>query len=540
MTKRERSLRFADPVTRRTFLGRGLSAFGFAVAPFPSRPQQPVTGSSYPFSLGVASGDPLPGGVVLWTRLAPEPLRGGGMPPAPVEVEWRVAADEQLSRVVHRGTAVATAEFAHSVHVEVNGLEPATWYWYQFRVGSEVSPIGRTRTAPPLGGSVDRVNLAFVSCQRYEAGYYAAFRHMTEEDLDVVIHLGDYIYDGPGRDGPRRHTGGATATLSDYRNRYALYKGDRDLQAAHAAFPWIVTWDDHEVANDYAALTRASRFGGRRGGARRPRRETAVDFPARRRNAYQAYYEHMPLRRSSMPHGPDMLMYRRVSMGALAEFFVLDTRQYRTVQPCGGRYKALCDGVFDPNATLMGREQERWLFDGLEGSRARWNVIPQQILVADVDFGPGGEELYMMDKWSGYADARRRLLEYFQTRRPSNPVVLTGDIHSSWVNDLKVDFREMTSETVATEFVGTSISSGGDGSDNEGRPASPPVTERVLAENPFVRFFNNRRGYVRCRVTPELWTADYRIVQYVSRPGSPVSTLASFVVENGRPGAMRA
>ena len=344
----------------------------------------------------------------------------------------------------------------------------------------------------------------------------------------------------PGETGLGRHTGGATATLSDYRNRYALYKTDRDLQAAHAAFPWIVTWDDHEVANDYAALTRASRAGGRRGGARRPRRETAVDFPARRRNAYQAYYEHIPLRRSSMPHGPDMLMYRRVSMGALAEFFVLDTRQYRTVQPCGGRYKALCDGVFDPNATLMGREQERWLFDGLEGSRARWNVIPQQILVADVDFGPGGEELYMMDKWSGYADARRRLLEYFQTRRPSNPVVLTGDIHSSWVNDLKVDFREMTSETVATEFVGTSISSGGDGSDNEGRPASPPVTERVLAENPFVRFFNNRRGYVRCRVTPELWTADYRIVQYVSRPGSPVSTLASFVVENGRPGAMRA
>ena len=527
MTERERSLRFADPVTRRTFLGGGLSAFALAVATFPSRPQQPVTGSSYPFSLGVASGDPLPGGAVLWTRLAPEPLSGGGMPPEPVEVEWLVAADEQLTRVVQRGTAVAMPEFAHSVHVEVNGLEPARWYWYQFRVGSEVSPIGRTRTAPPLGGTVDRLNFAFVSCQHYESGYYAAFRHMTEEDLDVVIHLGDYIYEGAGRASrPRMHTGGTTETLSDYRNRYALYKTDRDLQAAHAAFPWIVTWDDHEVANDYAAMT--------------PRRETSVDFLTRRRNAYQAYYEHMPLRRSSMPQGPDMLMYRRVSIGDLAEFFVLDTRQYRTVQPCGGGTRALCDGVFDPNATLMGREQERWLFDGLDGSRARWNVIPQQILVADVDFRPGAEGRYLMDRWSGYADARRRLLEYLQTRHPSNPVVLTGDIHASWVNDLKVDFRDMRSETVATEFVGTSISSGGDGSDNEGTPASPPVTERVLAENPFVKFFNNRRGYVRCRVTPELWTADYRVVQYVTRPGSPISTRASFVVESGRPGAVRA
>ena len=514
----------AKPVMdRRQFVG-GLSSLALAVAGLAAghkawgRPRF----RAYPFSLGVASGDPLPAGVVLWTRLAPDPLRGGGMPPENVEVDWWVATDERMTNVVRRGTTVAEPDLAHSVHVEVNGLEPARWYWYQFRAGAEVSPIGRTRTTPLARAAVDRLSFAFASCQHYEHGYFTAFRHMAAEDLDLVIHLGDYIYEYQGRqDRVRMHTGSEIETLPDYRNRYALYKTDPDLQAAHAAFPWVVTPDDHEVENDYAAAI--------------SERADPIDaFLTRRANGYQAYYEHMPLRRGSIPRGPDMQLFRRSSFGTLAEFFVLDTRQYRTDQPCGGRNGPLCPGVFDANATLMGQEQEQWLRDGLDNSSARWNVLAQQIMVARVDQVPGAEVRYSMDQWSGYEAARNRLLGYLLERQPSNPIVLTGNVHSNWVNDLKIDFSDATSATVATEFVGTSISSEGDG------VASRPQTAEILAENPFVKYWNGQRGYVRCRVTPELWTSDYRIVQYVTQPDGPIHTGASFVVENGKPGAERA
>ncbi|MBD2018750.1 alkaline phosphatase D family protein, partial [Leptolyngbya sp. FACHB-36] len=276
------------------------------------------------FSLGVASGEPLPDGVVLWTRLAPEPLNGGGMPPQPMSVQWQVAVDEQMRRVVQRGTTIAVPELAHSVHVEVNGLEPARWYWYRFQAGDQQSSIGRTRTAPALTSHVDRLRFAFASCQHYEHGYYAAYRDMAAADLDFVVHLGDYIYEGAATTGEsRQHNGSDLVTLEQYRDRYALYKTDPDLQAAHAAFPWIVTWDDHEVAGNYANLTANG--------------QSQQAFLQRRASAYQAYYEHMPLRRSSRPQGANLQLYRRFSFGDLAEFNVLDTRQYRSKQPCGNQ-----------------------------------------------------------------------------------------------------------------------------------------------------------------------------------------------------------
>jgi alkaline phosphatase D len=474
-----------------------------------------------PFTLGVASGDPAPDGFVLWTRLAPDPFAGGGMPPIPVEVGWEVADDERMTSIVRRGVAIAPPELAHSVHVEVTGLRPDRWYWYRFTAGDYVTPTARSRTLPASAAAIDRLTFAFASCQYWENGYYTAHRHMAEEPLDLVFHLGDYIYEGPAREGVvRPHIGPALTTLELYRARYAQYKTDPDLQAAHAACPWIVTWDDHDVSDNYA-------------GAESRRHDPREQFLQRRAAAYQAYYEHQPLRHTSLPHGPDAQLYRGFAFGSLASFFVLDTRQYRSPQACGNGVKTLCDEIYDPNLTMMGSAQEQWLLDGLTHSARRWNVIPQQVMMAPVDLEPGPGVTISMDQWSGYSVARTRLLKYFELEPGKNPIVLSGDIHNNWVNDLKADFANPASATVATELVGTSITSGGDGSD------LPESMRPVLAENPFVKFHNDQRGYVVCRVTPKELRADFRVVPFVTRRGAPIATRESFVVENGRPGAQR-
>src|SRR5687767_5240052 len=304
--------------SRREFLAR-LSAFGLAVAGIPRLPIliRPRFAAN-PFSLGVASGDPGPDGVVLWSRLAPDPLNGGGMGAEAVNVRWEVATDEGMRTVVKRGTSVARPDLGHSLHVEVDGLRPAAWYWYRFDVGGESSPIGRTRTAPATNSTPDRYRFAFASCQHFEMGHYTAYEHLAAEDLELVAHLGDYIYEGaanpnmPPALSVRSHQAWEPTTLEQYRNRYALYKSDRLLQAAHAAFPWVVTWDDHEVDNNYASDVPQDKT--EQGG-----------FLVRRAAAYQAYYEHQPLRKASIPKGPNMLLYRTVSAGRLARFHVLDT-----------------------------------------------------------------------------------------------------------------------------------------------------------------------------------------------------------------------
>jgi alkaline phosphatase D len=523
-------LRSESGFSRRSFLS-GTASFA-AAALLSSRLRGAVATSprvpGYPFSLGIASGDPLPNGIVLWTRLAPKPLDpDGGMSAEPVDVSWQIAADEKMSRVVQRGTATARPEWAHSVHVDVAGLEPARWYWYQFKVGRDVSPIGRTRTAPPPDALPASVRFAFASCQRYQSGYYTAFEHMAREDLDLVLHVGDYIYEGESghkgdvveRSFPTPHD---CASLDDYRFRYSLYKTDPALQAAHAAAPWIVTWDDHEVCNDYAGDH-----------DEHPDRFPRDAFLRRRAAAYQAYYEHQPLRRANLPHGPDMLLYRRLEFGRLVSFHVLDTRQYRTVQPQGGGRKPASPVLLDPKGTIMGDRQRAWLFDGLTRSPAAWNAVAQQVMFARVDLAPDPEVIYPMDKWSGYEFERRRLLRHFHDAKVRNPVVLSGDIHCNWANELIADFDDLDSASVATEFVGTSITSEGDGGEKK------KDTDGILAENPFVKFFNNERGYVRCEVTPDLWRTDYQTVPYVTRRGAPLQTRATFHVESGRPKLVR-
>lgn len=511
------------PISRRQLLQyasalMASAAAGACRAPIATTPKF----AKDPFTLGLASGDPLPDGIVLWTRLAPEPLAGGGMSAEAVEVKWELAADEQMKQVVKRGVAQARPELAHAVHVDVRGLEPGRPYFYRFNAGAHATAIGRTRTAPAANVMADKLRFAFASCQHWEQGYFTAYDHMTREDLDFVVHLGDYIYEGGPRPNlPRTHNGPEIMALADYRNRYALYRTDPHLSAAHAHFPFIVTWDDHEVDNDYAD-------------DRPEDNQTRDAFLARRAQAYQAYFEHMPLRAAARPKAAHMQLYRRLNFGQLADFLVLDTRQYRTDQPCGSNRSVLCEGALDPKATILGATQERWMTEALDKSPARWNVIAQQVLMAEVDFAPGPDRQHSMDKWDAYQACSRRVHKFLGDRKPSNPIVLTGDIHTSWVNDLKADYRDIKSATIGTEFVGTSITSGGDGQ---------PMTDAAkafLPENPHVRFYNSQRGYVSCTLTPEKWQADYRIVPFVRKPGAPIETAASFVVENGKPGAQKA
>ncbi|MDQ4105969.1 MAG: alkaline phosphatase D family protein [Actinomycetota bacterium] len=503
-------------MSRRTFLrlgGIGAAGLmlGAGVSGIEKIVYQPRL-SGYPFSLGVASGDPLPDGVVLWTRLALDPMNGGMVTDHAVPVTWRVATDEGMKGVVQSGTVLARPGLAHSVHVEVSGLKPDRWYWYCFEAGKERSPIGRTKTAPVAGSTIDRLAFALASCQQWVGGPYPAYRHMAEEDLDFVVHVGDYIYGERG-----------TRTLADYRRLYALYKTSPDLQAAHVAFPFIATLDDHEVANNWAD------------GSLQDHPDVGEQaFLARRAAAFQAYYEHMPLRRFSRPAGLDMRLYRRFAFGDLAALNVLDTRQYRSAHATGGFIARRHPDSHGPLQEMVGAEQKRWLLKGLADSPARWNILAQQTMMTEYDDRLGAEEYINHDQWDGYTIARNRLFDSIRDHRPANPVVLSGDWHANWVNDLKADFGAPDSETLATEFVGTSISSG----------LPENVRRRVeaaLPENPHVRFFDGDfRGYTRCSVSRELWRTDFRTVEERDDPQSPVSTLASFDVENGRPGARRA
>ncbi|MBO2449961.1 alkaline phosphatase D family protein [Actinomadura barringtoniae] len=485
--------------------------------------------SPYPFGLGVASGDPWPDGVVLWTRLAPEPLcpdpaRPGGMAGRDVEVDWQVAADERFTKVVRHGRTRARAGLAHSVHVEVGGLRPGRDYHYRFRTAGEISPAGRTRTAPE--GRPAQVRFAFTSCQNYQHGFYTAHRHLAAEDVDVVLHLGDYIYEcdtaPAGGTVVRPHGTPEPVDLAGYRLRHALYRTDPDLRAAHAAAPWIVTWDDHDVVNNYS--------GGEAPGMDRQA------FARRRAGAYQAYYEHMPLRRASVPRGPDMRINRRLRYGHLVDFWVLDTRQFRVARPPWvdllppDLASRLGVDRRSPDRAMLGGTQERWLLDGLARSRARWKILAQQVVMAQRNMAPpGGGEVYRLDTWDGFPVARERLLRGIADRRIDNVTVLTGDAHTNLAAELKTDFDDPAAPCVGVELVGTSVTSRGDGGDVR------PDTPALLAANPHVKFANDLRGYVVCTATAGTLRADYRVLPYVGRPGASVHTRATFEITAGRP-----
>ena len=490
-----------------------------------------------PFSLGVASGSPRTDGFVLWTRLAPEPLSTnpetpGGMRGTDVTLRYEIATDPGMTKIVRRGAATAEAAFAYSVHLDVTGLQAGRSYWYRFLSGDAVCATGRAITLPVAESALAKLRFGFVSCSNYEHGYFSAYRHLTGENPEFVLFLGDYIYETIEQYRPivRRHSDGIeAATLPTYRNRYAQYRLDADLQELHAQVPAIVTWDDHEVQNDYADKW-SETF------------DDPAQFLIRRAAAYQAFYEHMPVRPIiSRPNGPVMRVYDRFTLGDLSEISVIDGRQYRSRQACytppnkGGAHletNASCPERLDPGRTMLGFGQEAWLYAGLAHSKARWNLIAQDVLMAQLRRKQDGIDAFWTDDWNGYPANRARLLRHIHDSKVSNPVVVSGDIHSFFANDLKLDFDDQASPIVATEFVGSSISSYG--------PPYEPIA-RVLPDSPHVHFFDSRpRGYVVVDLTGDAMQVQMRVVSDARDPEATIATLRAFAVEGGRAGVVEA
>jgi alkaline phosphatase D len=475
------------------------------------------------FALGVASGQPRADAVVLWTRLT-----GAGLPPQ-AEVQWELAHDEAFTRIAARGREVATADDAHSVHAEPAGLEPAREYWYRFGALGQRSAVGRTRTAPAPDAAVERLDFAIASCQRWDHGHYAAWRDTAAQPPDLVLFLGDYIYEYASPPWAlRRHAGGRVRTLDEYRGRYAQYKSDPALQAAHAACPWIVIWDDHEVDNDYAGLQGADLQGG---------------FAEQRAAAYRAWWEHMPVAKALRPLDGSTRIYGRLDWGRLARLHWLDDRQYRDPQACprplrGGSNTvgmAECPALADPRRSLLGSAQERWLAEGWSLDRP-WNLLAQQTLMARATRdapadGAGGARVWT-DGWDGYPAARERLLRTLAERRVPGAVVLGGDVHAHVVADLRLDFDDEKSPMLAAEFCGTSISSQG--------PAQARL-DALRRLNPHLLHARaDQRGSVRFVLTRERLEADLRAVADARDAASSVGSQARFVVQAGRAGVRRA
>lgn len=482
---------------------------------------------SDPFTLGVASGDPLPDAVVIWTRIAPDPLEPGvGVDGAEVPVRWAVATDDGFANVVADGVFTTTVEHGHSVHVDVTGLDPATTYWYQFAIGDWASPVGRTRTAPALGAPTEFLSLAVANCSAYLSGYFTAYTHMAEEDLDAVLFVGDYIYELEGGNTRSHGLELNPTTLEEYRRFYAVARADEPLAAAHAAHPWIVMWDDHEVEDNYAAWNP-----GGIGLAVDP--DAAAKFRDRRIAAYQAWWEFMPVR-TGPPVDGELQVYREFSFGDLAKLTVIDDRQYRSPiiegegngnlpRPFGGGPQL--EATFDETRTMLGAEQEAWFEESIVHD-ATWALLGQQTIMAEVNRAPDDPTKgYSMDAWDGYAAPRERLLGYVQDQGVENFVVLGGDIHTSAVADLHVSYRDPDAPMVGTEFVAPSITS----------------LELLLDEfvegsrsNPHIHLYETQhRGYLRVDVTHDELLAHYRWVDTTATPTSPISTASTWRVTAG-------
>jgi alkaline phosphatase D len=487
-----------------------------------------------PFSLGVASGDPLADGFVLWTRLAPDPLaEHSGMPMIAVPVRWEVAEDESFRRIVQQGHHVARPELGHSVHVEVEGLRAHRRYWYRFHAGAgATSAVGTVRTTPAAGAPVDRLRIGVAGCQHWEAGHYTAYRHLSEEsDLDAIFHYGDYIYEGAGKPtatdtaDTRRHVGQEIYSLGDYRRRYAQYKTDTDLQAAHAAAAFLSSWDDHEIDNNWTAALDQDGV-------------PSEIFLLRRHAAMQAWYENMPVRRTQFPRPDGLTMHRRFDYGSLLRVHVLDTRQYRSKQRCDAglleKQRPCRSDAATAEEQVLGTAQERWLAEGLE-SDARWQLLAQQIMMMPFIYpksraaGP-----LNTDSWSGYPQARKRLIEQIKQRQQGNVIVATGDVHKHHAGVIPSNPDDLHSSPIATEFVTTSISSNGDGD------LIPKTWEDVPTENPHTALLNNQRGYQLFDIDQQQWRTTVVAIDKVSTPGGRKQVVANLVTAHGRPGVQRA
>lgn len=519
-------------IDRRSLLGGMLGAAVAAPGLLRSLPAH-AQFNSFPFSLGVASGDPSADGFVIWTRIAPQPLAPyGGLGGKTVEVKWDVAADRGMQQILQSGTTQAVAASGHSIHVEVAGLEPGRDYFYRFRTGEAESAVGRSRTLPAAGSAPSELRFATAGCQRWEQGYFTAWKRVAEEEFDFVFHYGDYIYEFAARQKRRAENPrslpqdfGECITLSDYRRRYALYKTDSDLQAAHASCAFLPSFDDHEVAGNWSGDTQT-------------KVRTKTPFMPRRAAAFQAWYENMPVRKNVLPRGPDIVAYRALRFGNLADVAVLDTRQYRSRPACADEF-ANCREARASDRTMLGAAQERWLADTLSASKSVWQVLAQQVLFAELNWRSfanhdGDETELRMDSWDGAAAGRERVLKILRQAQAVNPVVLTGDLHRGLALEISADPKNVAGPCAAVEFLASSISSGGNGQ------RVVKNTAAIMSDNPHLKWLNAERGYTRHVVTAKRWQADYRVVPKVITRDDTVVTRKSFVVEAGRPGLMDA
>lgn len=481
--------------------------------------------SDYPFKLGVASGDPSSEGFVLWTRLIAEIYDSQSLPEKNISVKWQVSDTENMRKIIQSGTVQAKPGNAHSVHVDVYGLQADREYYYRFICNDEESPIGRARTLPLKNARVDHFKFAFASCQDISNGYFAAYRDMVKQDPNLIIHTGDYIYESIYKDGTRRIPVANAISLDDYRNLYSRYRLDAHLQAAHASCPWLSIWDDHEVENDW-------------GGQYSESIEDQQIFLNRKIAAFKAYYEHMPLRlysRFSKDNAKDNArIYQRTNIGDLIEFNLLDCRQFRDPPPCKDEhgnvinYTSLCNEATSTSRSMLGDEQEAWLLRGYGTSGARWNTLVQTAPMGPFDFEKGKGTTYKMDGWDGYGATRQRILDHIVENKITNPVAIGGEIHAFYSGVVRHDPFSADSPSVLSELITTSVTSGGGGDERYRN------TLDLFNENTFARFFENRlRGYMLCDVNDKEWQTRMQVVKNVNDPNSSVDTLNTLTISDG-------
>ena len=506
------------------YLQRG--AIALALAPWldavAAVADTPRTWHSNPFALGVASGRPRADSIVLWTRLLfSEEDRATGTDALRVHVE--VFADAALQRRVQKIEVVTDATRGHSVHVHLQRLQPSTDYWYRFQQGDARSPVGHTRTAPALNAEVRELRIALSSCQHYEQGQYIAHAEIAKQPLDFVLFMGDYIYESSNPQyALRKHNGEEPKTLAQYRDRYEQYKRDPMLQAAHAAHPWVLMWDDHEVVNDYAND--------------QDRHYTdPQQMLQRRAAAYQAYFEHQPVLLGPETHSPaDMRLYDQLSWGKLADVWTLDCRQYRSAQACrdpvrgGGRMVVQCGELNDPSRTMLGQTQERWLSDRLSHSKRQWKLVAQATQISSTSVPTPVGRSYWNDAWDGYPEARKRLLQTVVDAQLQNVVTLGGDVHCNVAANLRLEPNNPQSPIVASEFVTTSITSRGLGD----KPSA--VIRESNAD--LLHYRPDERGYSLITVTPSEVRCDFRTTKFPAGSEAGLKTQASYVVKSGKAG----
>jgi alkaline phosphatase D len=528
---------------RRHFL-RSLGPWAAALAwqqwaaDFAQAQSQAITPSSWQavpgtFSLGVASGEPRPDGAVLWTRLAPRPLQAdGGMPSHRIPVRWLVAADEACQQVLQQGLAVADPALAHAVHVQLAGLPPDRHFYYRFEAGGQFSPVGRSRTAPEPQSHPQRLRLALASCQHYELGAFAVHREIAAADIDFVLFVGDYIYESEMPSYIRRRTHPhvfprrvADYTLTDYRLHHASYKLDADLRACHAAHPWLLVWDDHEVVNGYS-------------GDQADDMDDVQRFLQVRASAYRAYFEHMPLSPTKLPRGPSMRMQDRFEWGQLAELWLVDGRQFRDSPSCGGWHELMrgnaiwgCPELDQPVRTMLGAAQEAWLASGLASSSRAWKLIAQPTQMAPGSIPSPVGPLRYTDGWDAFPAARERLMAAIAQPRVQDVVVLGGDVHRHVAARLRLDPSDRRSPVVASEFVSTSVTSKG---------LSEWLNSLIRRLNPDVLHMrSDQRGYALISMDPTQLRCTFRATPHPVTPGATLHTQAEFAVDRGVPGPRR-